>query len=169
MMTIIPYVMGIRTGEKVIVLDNPTTYGFKEGIRAILPILGIIVVIAFIHALISRILVKNKKELLAIFLGTVLSKTIGVLFVLLLNHVFYDLIADGVSLILFFSLTIALEGLINTFMIKTDRKSEGLVLSLICNLVTCFLSFYLLERSLNLFYDSYKLNWNHNIFRKIDS
>ena len=169
MMPFITFEMGIRSGTKTIVQEVPTTYGFKEGILAILPVLGMIIAIAFIHALISRILVKNKKELVAIFLGTILSKTTGVLFVLLLNRVFYDSIADIAYLLIFFALTITIEGLINTAMIKTDRKSKGFVLALVCNWVTCPISFFVLEKSLNLFYDSFKFTWDHNVFRKTDS
>lgn len=139
------------------------TYGFKEGILTILPILAIIIAIAIIHTLMAVWATKNKKELLAVFVGTIFSKTIGILFVLLLNH--NQVFGDFAYIIMFFVFTITLEGLINTVMIKTDKQYEGLLLAISCNLASAILSLILLQKSLNLYHNATNQFWYHSFFR----
>ena len=147
MMSLFAYGVSIPSagGGKVV----HVTYGFKEGILTILPILAIIIAIAIIHTIMAVWATKNKKELLAVFVGTIFSKTIGILFVLLLYH--NQLFEDFTYIIMFFAFTITLEGLINTVMIKTDKQYKGLLLAITCNLASDILSFILLLKSLSLY------------------
>ena len=107
------------------------THSYEDGISDVLKITTIALVFAFIAMIISLIIGIRRKDCLAILVVNIMVKTVTISLNLMLYNLFR--LNNFLIIILFFLVTIIIEGLILKKVLKY-KKHSGMTISIICNI-----------------------------------
>lgn len=109
------------------------TYSYKEGLLNGLEIVRGVLIFALISIIISLIIGIRKKDCVAILLTNIMVKTVAVFLYQIVDNLLY--FYNIFSVIIFFIVTIILEGLVYRKVLKYN-KHNGMTVSIICNIGT---------------------------------